>query len=176
MKSSDDGLKQRLIGAVVLLAIAVIFLPVLFDRKRLEPIDTQTQIPAEPDIAPLIVEAPEPPTDMALAPEPQTMFVPEETDMAELEPEPIGLDATGDVASWVLQVASFREADHAARLRQRLIDAGYTAFSRESQFKNGSVVRVYVGPKLDKAELERLKAEIDAKFEVQALLLEFRPY
>ena len=47
---TDDGLKQRLIGAVVLLALGVIFLPVLFDRDRIEPIDQETLIPEAPEV------------------------------------------------------------------------------------------------------------------------------
>jgi DedD protein len=44
----DDRLKQRLVGALVLVVLAIIFLPVLFDREPIEPLDTQTQIPPAP--------------------------------------------------------------------------------------------------------------------------------
>ena len=48
----NDGLKQRIIGAVVLLALAVIFVPVIFDKERITPVDRNTQIPImPPDIA-----------------------------------------------------------------------------------------------------------------------------
>lgn len=175
MKSFEDGLKQRLIGAIVLLALAVIFLPVVFERKHLEPIDTQSLIPPEPEIAPLI-EPPEalPPEDVQ-APEPDVMFVPDERHQASAQPEPMGLDTAAEVKSWVLQLASFREHDHAKALEKKLISDGFTAFSRESRYKNGSVVRVYIGPKLDKSELQRIKAQVDERFEVQSILLEFRP-
>lgn len=59
----DDGLKQRLIGAFVLLALAVIFIPVLFDRERMVPVDTRTQIPAAPYIEPVVIETPIPVVD-----------------------------------------------------------------------------------------------------------------
>ena len=35
----DDGLNSSALGALVLLALLVIFLPVLFDRNRVEPVD-----------------------------------------------------------------------------------------------------------------------------------------
>lgn len=44
----NDGLKQRIIGAVVLLALAVIFVPVIFDKERITPVDRNTQIPIMP--------------------------------------------------------------------------------------------------------------------------------
>ena len=46
----NDGLKQRIIGAVVLLALAVIFVPVIFDKERITPVDRKTQIPIMPPI------------------------------------------------------------------------------------------------------------------------------
>ena len=46
----DDGLKQRLIGAVVFIAIAVIFLPSFFSGERGRRLDTRTQIPPEPEM------------------------------------------------------------------------------------------------------------------------------
>ena len=171
----EQALKQRLIGAVVLLAIAVIFLPVLFDRKHLEPIDTRTQIPPEPQIKQVVIEEPVVPEIESPAPKPEEMFEPEEVDEAPVIAEKPGLDSQGLVKSWVLQVASFRDTQHANALKRKLTAANYTAFSRESKFKNGTVFRVYVGPKLDKAELLRIKSKVDSDFNVSSLLLEFRP-
>jgi DedD protein len=56
----NDGLKQRIVGALVLIALGVIFVPVLFDRERIAPVDRNTLIPPEPDIA--VLPLPEPPT------------------------------------------------------------------------------------------------------------------
>lgn len=75
----DDGLRQRIVGAFVLVAIAVVFIPVVFDRERIEPLDRTTQIPVAPDfepvtiqkpVAPSVVEAAKPGVDM-YAPEPE---------------------------------------------------------------------------------------------------------
>ncbi len=54
----DDGLKQRLVGAAVLVALAVLFLPVLFEPERRTQVDRTTQIPPAPDIKPIHIEAP----------------------------------------------------------------------------------------------------------------------
>ena len=60
----NDGLKQRIIGALVLVALAIIFVPVLFDRERIAPVDRQTRIPPAPDILleplPEVARAPSP--------------------------------------------------------------------------------------------------------------------
>lgn len=175
MKPLDDGLKQRLVGAIALLALAVIFLPVLFDREPIVPVDRDSQIPPPPEIVTVEVAEPVQPETIDLAPEPQEMFEPDEEDLALPEPEPPGLQASGVPRSWVLQVASFRDQAHAERLRKKLLDADYSAYTRSASYKNGSIYRVYVGPKLDKSALTAEKARIDQQFELESMILEFKP-
>ena len=52
-----DGLKQRIIGALVLFSLAVIFVPMLFDEPHSERTSTTIKIPEEPPFPE--VEAPE---------------------------------------------------------------------------------------------------------------------
>ncbi|MEE3170885.1 MAG: SPOR domain-containing protein [Pseudomonadota bacterium] len=52
-----DGLKQRIIGALVLVSLAVIFVPMLFDEPHTERTSTTINIPEEPPFPE--VEAPE---------------------------------------------------------------------------------------------------------------------
>lgn len=175
MKPLDDGLKQRLVGAIALLALGVIFLPVLFDRDPIVPVDRSTQIPPPPDIVTVEVDLPVPPEEVDLAPDPQSMYEPDETAQAEPGPEPPGLEASGMPRSWVLQVASFRDQSHAERLREKLLAKDYPAYMRKADYKNGAIFRVYVGPKLDKAALLQEKEQIDTQFALDSLLLEFKP-
>lgn len=172
MKSMDDGLKQRLIGAIILLALAVIFLPVLFDREGLEPVNTVSQIPPQPEIVPVTIPEPKPPANVEPAPEPERMFVPDEASVA--EPELPGLQTDGTPKSWVLQIASFRSEGNANALRDKLISAGYSAYTRTIKYKNGTVTRVFVGPKLDRERLISEQETIDRRFQVESLLLEFQ--
>ena len=72
----NDGLKQRLIGAIVLLAIAVIFIPTLFDRQKIDPVDNQTQIPQAPIITMQPITVAEPPVVASPAPPPTQMLIP----------------------------------------------------------------------------------------------------
>lgn len=83
----DDGLKQRLVGAFVLLALAVIFVPVFFDRERIEPVSKTTQIPVAPHIEPLSVEKAEPPVTESPAKDAAEMYLPDENDKQEIETE-----------------------------------------------------------------------------------------
>ena len=54
----DEKLKQRLVGAMVLMALAVIFLPSLFQQDERQKIDTTSQIPPAPVFEPVIIPKP----------------------------------------------------------------------------------------------------------------------
>lgn len=173
MKPLDDGLKQRLIGAIVLLALGVIFLPVLFDRDPITPVDRESQVPAAPNIITVELPVAEGSETDAPAPDPDTMFIPDETDVVDLTPEPAGLNQQGIPKSWVLQVASFRRREAAEELRGKLVENGFAAYTRQLDYEGEPLTRVLVGPKLDKSALLRDKQKIEEVFSLSAILLEF---
>lgn len=223
MTAMDDGLKQRLLGALILLALAVIFIPVLFDRERMEPINTTSQVPPRPEVKMLEVPEPRKPDWSQPVTAPRQQFVPEPDSAAEtatLESttstakdrpgEQVGASRTDDARepaqdasssgadpkaeknapavdertkilaadgtpnAWVLQVGSFQSEDLAIGVRERLIGMGHPAYLHRLELDEKPVFRVYVGPKVKKAPLEKLKPEIDKALQVNSLLLKFK--
>ena len=67
----DKGMKQRMVGSLVLVALAVIFLPMLFTRE-----DEMRQVHVEAPQAPAMPSLPEVKVDPVAVPEPQV--IPEE--------------------------------------------------------------------------------------------------
>ena len=207
-KVMDDGLKQRLIGAVVLLAIAVIFIPVLFDRNTITPVDTASQVPPMPQIAIEPIPVAEPPVVASPAPEPEAMLIPDEVINAELS-SPIDEDTVAqrdestvaasvdqDVANtpvnettpaapslneagvpngWLLQVISYSEEPKAKKFRDQLIEKGYPAFMRKASTSKGLHYRVFIGPKLDRAEIVKIKSEVDKTFKLNTWVVNMTP-
>jgi len=51
-----DGFKQRIVGALIIVSLAVIFLPMLFDEPHQERERQTLEIPPEPDIPEVTVE------------------------------------------------------------------------------------------------------------------------
>ena len=195
----NDGFKQRIVGALVLLALAVIFLPSLFDREGARYIDVTTQIPPAPDIQPIEIADPVPVAGAVPVPAGDDAFQPElpaadsrpepEAEMAEpavseseklvSEPKPEKnsapiLDAAGLPVAWVVQVAAYREDARAVRLRNRLMDEGYKAYTRAVTTDKGRFVRVFVGPKTSKADAQLVKQELDQLLKAQTLVLRFK--
>lgn len=177
----DDGLKQRIVGAFVLVAIGVVFIPVMFDRERIEPLDRKTQIPPAPHIEVKEVQLPEKPTKDVVLKDPHEMFVPSDKQKVTSKPEggssgkePI-LRENGTPNGWVLQIASYRFEGHAKQRRDELIGKGYSVFIRDVTTKSGKMTRLYVGPNLDKSKITAAKKSIDKLLGVESVVMRFEP-
>lgn len=171
----DDGLKQRLLGALVLLALAIIFIPVLFDRERMEPVDTTSQIPRISMVEMAEVPDPKQPDWSKPVEDPMRQFIPDEQAVVSDTPEPDTLDANGQPQAWVLQVGSFQTEVLAIAARDKLTRLGHTAYIRSVKVGEETVHRVYVGPKMAKDSLIAVQETIDKALEVKSLLLAFAP-
>ncbi len=57
-------------------------------------------------------------------------------------------------AGWVVQLGSFRHQKNVKELLNRLEKAGYRAFSRPVKTNSGTLTKVFVGPDLQKSNLE----------------------
>lgn len=138
----DHHLKQRLVGAAVLIGIGVIFIPMLLDG----PVQ-QDGAPRSTGI-PLVVPEPQdtPPRGQAeRLPEPEPR--PEE---AEPEPAP---RPSGDYA---VQLGSFVSQDNAEALATRIQDMGFDSFVQRTEAGDGVMYRVRIGPVALREEAERL--------------------
>lgn len=188
----DDSVKQRLVGAVVLASVAVIFFPSLFDEPDNRYIGGQSQIPPKPTITPVEIAPASRPEGITPAKTPDSMYqmVEDPSDLEVTQPLPAtaapvaveqekvdpGLNDQGVLQGWVLQVASFSELKTAEDLRDRLAKAGHNAFIRPLvNTKGQQVVRVFVGPKADRQAMLAVKATIDKDLKVNSLLREFKP-
>ncbi|WP_051686812.1 SPOR domain-containing protein [Microbulbifer sp. HZ11] len=211
----NDGVKQRIVGALVLAALAVIFLPTLFDREGARYIDVTSQIPPPPDIKPISIAEPQPVADIEPAPPVNEVFQPDFVEQAgpapdpeavslepevPAEPEPVThaepapaepsaaqttaqlqlpaeetqLDEQGLPEGWVIQVAAYKEATSADRMRTKLMDAGFRAYTRAVDTPKGRFVRVFVGPKLSRVDAQSEKQKLDKLLKTETLILRYR--
>lgn len=197
----DQSLKQRLVGAIVLFALAVILLPLIFDGQQ-EQIDVQAyDIPEKPafsiqsiDVEPVREEAESVSeainnVDMAKA-EPPAVAEEEfantsaeshieqerQADQA-LQSAPMRSASSQQQApltladAWVIQVGAFSDEKNANALRDKLNKAGYKAYSRNV----GELHKVYVGPEIRKYRLEQQKTGLEQEYKVKTLILKYIP-
>lgn len=71
---------------------------------------------------------------------------------------------------FAVQVGAFGNAEEAARLRDRLRAAGFTAFTENVSSDKGALTRVRVGPVLTRAEADRLRSQVSAKAGVSGMV------
>lgn len=189
----DRRLKQRMVGALVLLALAAVFLPMLFNRAdqpravRVEapPMPLQIETP-EPDVPePALAEAPAsaPAVEAAavavpepVAPPPAAVPAAPPAVAPPVRSEPVAapasrLDGDGLPLSWSVQLVSLSNAARAQELQQRLRQQGHNAYIRSVD----GMQRVFVGPLLDKSEAQRLAQEIGRQQRLSPIVVRFQP-
>lgn len=180
----NQALKQRLVGAAVLVALAVIFLPAIFNGGRYVQIDTLKEVPPAPSVAGLAIEAPTLPQGMTVE---QSMPV---SEMYAMEPKPLstaekiqsatravtgsvepGLDSKKYPNAWVLQVGVFSDKTKADALKKKLQAKGYRAFSRYRK----NVTRVMIGPEVEQSAIKKIQSAVDKEFAVKSIVVKFEP-
>ncbi len=179
----NDGFRQRLVGALVLICLALIIWPILFSDRSAPPMERGSQIPPLPAFETFSVAEPVRPETV----EPVDTVIVEEqapAGQAAAEPEPatqqdkakrqVALDKRGLPVAWVLQVASFTRQQQADELVKKLQRKGYKAFAKASAVEGKTVVRVYVGPKLSQQALQAAKQDIDRSFKLKSMIIRFQ--
>ncbi len=185
----DKGLKQRIVGALVLVALAVIFLPMLLSRQD-ERASIEVEVPTAP-VSPGMPETVAPPVDVPVASEP----VPGDVDQPlPLEPQPVAepavpaqvqpsepaaapeapasrLDEASLPVSWSVQLASLSSRTGAEALQKTLRSQGYNAYIRQADGMN----RVFVGPVIERKEADRLRDQLNRQHKLSGFVVRFQP-
>lgn len=190
----DKGLKQRMVGALVLLALAVIFLPMLLSRE-----DESQQVQVDAPLMPAMPEVAEVELQEVFVPEPQLLpdepmdgeaaqslesaeppaiaapapMPPAKTQPAAAPPQaaPSKLDANSLPISWSVQLASLSSGEGAQKLQKTLRSQGYNGYIRTFDGMN----RVFVGPLIERAEADRLRDQLNRQHKLNGFVVRFQP-
>jgi DedD protein len=170
--------RYRLTGAIFLVALAVIALPMLFDGAGIRHVDIAAVPPIATDATPV---TPPKLDDKALA---EAAAVRERVDDEGFdsdtgvrvgEPQLRNADDAqkAPIEAWAVQVASFNDPANAAGLRDQLRKDGYSALLSEAKKGNAKITRVAVGPIIERAEADRLKEELARRYAKGAIVVRF---
>ena len=175
----NERTRYRVTGSVFLIAIAVIFLPMIFDGagaplREAPPVPQRiTTAPALPDFDDVV-----PATDVVERVEALRDEVDEEgfsTQTGNKLGEPILLPFNEQTNIWAVQSASFASHDNAVAFRRQLRESGYEAFIssvQDDDSDTGKMHRVAVGPLLSRADAKQMQNDISRKFSVEPTLME----
>ena len=194
-------LKQRLVGAVVLVSLAVIFIPIILEgpddewspRTQGMPEPPQIAYQAEGDVE-LPLPAEEPPEEMAPEPvsataesqppppvdagtpaaiQPSSGAEPAATAPAPAQPvRESPPPAPAASGDWAIQVGRFSQRLNAQGLRDRLKKAGYAAFLREDKSDSGQSWQVLVGPLKTRGDAEKIRDELASKRQLKGFVIQ----
>lgn len=186
-----SAFQNRLVGTVILVALAVIFLPDIFDGEKVSHKDTFVALPKRPSaieieepgsfprqqVADRVSRKVEIVDDVAVddppsadepattEPEQQTAAATPENNANSSEPRqgdyPVEDEAAAEQGGWVVQLGSFRHEKNVAELMSKLEEGGYRAFKRKVQTSSGTLTKVFVGPDLQKEALEQRVADLN---------------
>jgi len=197
----NQGAKQRIVGTAVLLALALIFLPIIFDGEGSYQAPVSSRIPEAPIISilpeptqsrPIIVgnvETIEPDASAAvslieevaeLVEEPSAAIATQETvNDVEITDAPIfsrevpQLSDAGLPQGWVVRLGSFSDSENASNLVTRLQDAGYKAYSRVMRSSQEALTGVFVGPWLDRGQVNEYQQKLQEEFNLAGLVVRY---
>lgn len=190
----NEAMKQRLIGAIVLGCLAIIFLPILLDGEGVSTPALNTNIPLAPTFpTPLVVEPQRPnilsdneeirvadsvdssETSGNPATDIQTTSMPESiqnTTASNAEDRP-ALNSEGLPQAWSIRLGLFGDNANAASLVAQLLERDYRAYSNPVSTSRGELTAVFVGPVLTRTDAEALRAELSSSFNLEALIVDF---
>lgn len=151
----DQELKQRLVGVMVITALAAIFVPMLFD----DPVDETGKMVSELAIP----ESPIKSFELSNTKLPESIDrvqavanIPEE--IKTLESTPVA----EELQRWFVQVATFNQKENALKLRTELRKQGYKAFYEAvEKGPDNTMYRLRVGPVLSRQKAEDLSVKLN---------------
>ncbi len=162
--------KQRLVGAAVLGALAIIFIPFIFDGSAPERYEVVYDPQPVPEYEPTPLTPEEVEASMRAMAEQSEAAMPRREAADETPAPGFKLDSDQLPVGWTLQLASFKGAANATRLRKRLRDATYQSYV----LRKDEIHRVYVGPSLERERLESIAEAIEAEFELKGMVVRYR--
>ena len=172
--------RYRVTGAVFLVALAVIIVPMLFDGDGIEPLDLPALTPQNMSLPSI-----ESPPDMSNVITQTTKIRAEidddgyRRDSGTRVGEPVLLpndDSTVDastVAAWAVQIASFSDRGNAVALRDKLLEDGYQALMSSHREFAEVRFRVAVGPFINEADVGRIRDELAERYGMEAIVVRF---
>jgi DedD protein len=184
----ERALKERIIGAIVLVIFVVLVVPIFLDgppedgeivservllpgqkdqnnktvvleRGRSEPIPVASEPKSDAEKPEQSPAEPEV-TQPTPEPIPQQEIAREEQDPAPQPRTEPAKPAASSTGMWAVQLGSFSNKENAEKLAADLRKQGYAAFLSQLQTSAGELHRVRIGPQKDRASAEAMAARL----------------
>ena len=174
----DQQLKERLIGIIVLVLFAVIFIPMFFTGtndsilKNKENVSISKESEFISKLKPMTDTATDSNTEnIELAPVVEESLAPVVEEIP-FNQEMLKIDVVGQM-NWIVQVGSFLSKDNAEKLNQKVKKAGFRSFVNPITQNNKIMHQVCLGPEYDEADAKNLLKEIKNKMKLDGIVKKY---
>jgi DedD protein len=155
--------QQRIVGAIVLVTLGVIFIPALLDGSGYKSRQVQDiEIKDKPEFPPLQQKKIKPIVT------PLESIKTQQHKALESDPKEPHKKV---IKSFALQVGTFSSNENAEKLRDTLRKSGYTTFVQKSQYKGKTSYKVRVGPEIEMSVLNKWKKELSKSHKIDAYVV-----
>lgn len=195
----SSAIQNRLVGTIILVALAVIFLPDILDGKKQTNRELFVDLPQRPAMKP-VVDSKAFPTEQVqeaavrkveivnerALDDPDTSEMVASTEASATQSvDPAAEDLRQQTvvetdqekliqgAGWVVQLGVFRHQKNVKELLDKLEEAGYRGFSQPVTTRTGTLTKVFVGPDVDKSKLETALPHLKELTNLQGRLTPF---
>lgn len=183
MQQMDRALKERIIGAAVLVVFAVLVVPVFLDGPDdgVEVISESVTLPGQNNqerkqqtivlerdrtepVPAAATQTPTPAVQKTPAPEKEkpAPTVQKKQEAAAASPDKVAAATKSTTGMWAVQLGSFSNQKNAERLAADLRKQGFAAFLSQLQTDSGALQRVRIGPQKDRDSAESVAAKLSA--------------
>jgi len=170
----ESPLLQRIVGAAVLVALGVIFIPVLLDGSGYKSRQlSELEIQQKPDFPPLRKNTV--PTIKSPLREPSKSSGKLVAISKNTETKPHASNrkdhSKKTIRAFALQLGTFENIDNAEKLRNQLQKAGYASFVVPVVERKKNRYKVRVGPELEKKQLLKIKEKIKKAYKLDGYVV-----
>jgi len=163
----EAPLQQRIVGAIVLVTLGVIFIPALLDGSGYKSRQVQDiEIKEKPEFPPLTQKKVKP-ISTPLQKNKKNQLKAQKADQKQTHKKPI--------KAFALQVGTFGSNENAEKMRDKMRKAGYTAFVHKSTAKGQAggkaSYKVRIGPELERSVLEKIKADVKKSQKIDSYIV-----
>jgi len=179
----EKALKERIVGAIVLVAVVVLVVPVFLDGPPAEGEIISERVPlpgqSEQKVQTIVLDRdrdqPVPARELnaarqsaeqaqQTAPTPTAVQPPQEETVTSAEPEPenkVVVQAAGSTTGmWAVQLGSFANKQNAETLAADLRKQGFAAFLSQLSTSSVQLHRVRIGPQKDREAADAMAARL----------------
>ncbi len=181
-----EDLRKRLIGAAVLVSLAVIFIPMLLEEETA--VDSSIRSSNIPDRKTVEFRKPGLSEDDLLKKQQELEFGTTIKPAADTEVKEVVVNQSNQdystapskpvttrvgLTSWMIQAGSFSSQDNAEKVVEQLREAGYDTHLEAAEVKSKKVYRVRVGPEVDRNKADEIAIAITKKFFLSAKVIRY---